>query len=235
MIWFGKLPGIRIPEPAPREHPHRRMRQALECVACNAPGLTGPALVEALAGTGWVDATTAERLLPEFRHFDAEQHFAQNLRRLSFRGRSVEEEFRRAVARAMEDIAGPARSGSGDEHPELRFGDEEWQGTLLAFPEVRCSIGGRVRELIAAAAEEMPDSLVLLARNFDPDAHAQLKALLGREIPGTLLTVNHLLGIRAMVLRYQPDPERVRSLLALGRPLRSADIARLGDRDMSLK
>jgi hypothetical protein len=231
MIWFGKLPGIRIPELSPPERPHRRMRQALECVACHAPGLSGAALVQALASTGWVDETTAERLLPEFRHFDSERHFAQNLRSLSFRGRSMEDEFRRAVARAMEDIVGPARGEGEEESAEHRFGDEEWQGTALAFPEVRCSISGRIRELVAAAAEQMPDTFVLIARNFDPEAHAQLSALLGREIPGTLMTVNQLLGIRAMALRYHPAPARVRELLAIGRALRSADIARLGDRD----
>ena len=42
--------------------------------------------------------------------------------------------------------------------------------------------------------------------------------------------MNLLLGIRAMALRYQPSPGRVIDLLGSGRPLRSADIARLGDR-----
>ena len=49
-------------------------------------------------------------------------------------------------------------------------------------------------------------------------------------MPGTLVTVNLLLGIRAISLRYQPSPTRVIALLGYGRPLRSADIARLGDR-----
>jgi hypothetical protein len=49
-------------------------------------------------------------------------------------------------------------------------------------------------------------------------------------IPGTLLTLNLLLGIRATTLRFQPHSRRVVELLAQGGVLRSADIARLGDR-----
>jgi hypothetical protein len=36
--------------------------------------------------------------------------------------------------------------------------------------------------------------------------------------------------MRAVVLRYRPEPARVFDLLAAGRPIRSADVARLGDR-----
>jgi hypothetical protein len=42
--------------------------------------------------------------------------------------------------------------------------------------------------------------------------------------------VNQLLGIRAITLKYQPNTERVVQLLSLGRPVRSADIAMLGER-----
>jgi hypothetical protein len=44
------------------------------------------------------------------------------------------------------------------------------------------------------------------------------------------VTVNLLLGIRAITLRYQPSVDRLIGVLGAGRPLRSADIARLGDR-----
>ena len=47
----------------------------------------------------------------------------------------------------------------------------------------------------------------------------------------TLVTVNLLLGIRATTLRYQPGAERVIALLGSGRPLRSRDVAVLGDRN----
>ena len=50
-------------------------------------------------------------------------------------------------------------------------------------------------------------------------------------VPGTLVTVNLLLGIRATALRYQPSAERVVDLLSLGRPLRTQDVASLGDRE----
>jgi hypothetical protein len=50
-------------------------------------------------------------------------------------------------------------------------------------------------------------------------------------VPGTLVTVNLLLGIRATTLRYQPGAERVIELLGSGRPLRSRDVAVLGERN----
>jgi len=77
----------------------------------------------------------------------------------------------------------------------------------------------------------MPDALLVVARNFDPHAAAQLSGeLAGTGVPGTLVTLNLLLGIRAITLRYQPPVERVIGVLGAGRPLRSADVARLGDR-----
>src|SRR5690606_19837517 len=98
MIWFGNLNRI-LPEPDPAAFgplPERtRMLRALEWVAERAPQLSGSALLDALAGTGWIDRSAAERLLPEFRHFDPDRHFSDTLRRLSFRGRSAAEDFRR--------------------------------------------------------------------------------------------------------------------------------------------
>jgi hypothetical protein len=77
----------------------------------------------------------------------------------------------------------------------------------------------------------MPDALVVVARNFAESTAAQFASLLDRTgVPGTLLSVNLLLGMRATALRYQPGAERVLELLGVGRPLRSADIATLGNR-----
>ena len=52
----------------------------------------------------------------------------------------------------------------------------------------------------------------------------------GDEATRLAITVNLLLGMRASALRYQPGPDRVLQLLGAGRPLRSRDIAVLGDR-----
>jgi hypothetical protein len=93
------------------------------------------------------------------------------------------------------------------------------------------TIAGRTREALLAAIEEMPDVVVVVARNFEKGASDQLQAILGRTgVPGTLVTLNLLLGIRATTLRYQPRLDRVVSVLAKGGTLRSADIAPLGDR-----
>jgi hypothetical protein len=100
-----------------------------------------------------------------------------------------------------------------------------------ALPMGSFSIGGPTRVALAAAVEEMPDVLVIVARNFQEGAAAQLGSLLsGTDVPGTLVTVNLLLGIRATALRYQPGTDRVLDLLGSGRPLRSADVAYLGNR-----
>jgi hypothetical protein len=72
---------------------------------------------------------------------------------------------------------------------------------------------------------------VIVARNFAEGAEAQLRSVLDRsELPGTLVTVNLLLGMRAIALKYQPSPDRVIDLLGAGGALRSRDIAALGDR-----
>lgn len=237
MIWFGNVPGLAplsASNPAlTRRTPRRerdQMRQALEWVATYAPHLTGSALVEALAETGCVDADTAARLLPQFRYFDADHHFADHLRRLSYRGTTMAGDFRAGVARAVEDAVGHAALeplGTGD---AIRFTVGEREGILLAYAEVKFAIGGAVRDGIAAAVEAMPDTLIIVARNFHPGTAGQLQSLLaGREVPGTLLTLNLLLGVRAMALRYRPAPDRVIDLLSGGRPLRSADVATLGD------
>jgi hypothetical protein len=115
--------------------------------------------------------------------------------------------------------------------PGVRFRNGDHEGVVLAYPEVAFGITGRTREAIDAAVGEMPDALVVVARNFDPHAADQLSGVLaGTGVRGTLVTLNLLLGIRAITLRYQPSPERVVGVLAAGGRLRSADIARLGDR-----
>jgi hypothetical protein len=233
MIWFGNLNRI-LPSRSPDAYgplpEHRRMLRALEAVAERAPQLTGDTLLEALEETGWVDLGTARRLLPYFDHFDPDRHFSEYLRRLSFRGRTAAEEFRQGVRLVVEEITGHGAVGSVGPEDGIRFRSGDREGVVLAHPEVSFSIGERTRQAIGAAVEEMPDVLVVVAKNFDPQAGPQLTSVLSRTgVPGTLVTVNLLLGIRAMRHRYQPSLEQVVELLGTGRPLRSADIARLGD------
>lgn len=235
MIWFGNLrklvPAVATAAPRPNAPEQERMRFALEYVATYAPQLGGAALATELASTGWVDEKTAARLLPLFGHFDPDRHFADHLRKLSFRGRDSADEFRTAVRRVVEDLTGNAEVQPVGPETAIRFRRGEHEGIVLAHPEVHFSIGGPTREAVEQAIEEMPDSLVVIARNFNRDTAAHLSGLLSQtEVPGTLVTVNLLLGIRAITLRYQPEPERVVSLLGAGRPLRSVDVARLGDR-----
>jgi len=234
MIWFGNLNRILATSdpgafgPLPED---RRMLRALQAVAERAPQLSGRALVEALAATGWVDETTAARLLPTFVHFDPDQHFSEYLRRLSFRGPSAATAFREGVRCVFEELIGGATLDERGPEPLIRFRSGGREGVVIAHPEVSFTIGGATRDAILAAAEEVPDTLVVVARNFERGTAAQLSGLLaGTEVPGTLLTVNLLLGIRAMSLRYRPDEERVIRLLSRGRPLRSRDIAVLGER-----
>jgi hypothetical protein len=235
MIWFGNLNRI-LATPVPygfgAAAESSRMQFALERVAEHAPGLSGATLIEALVGTGWVDRPTAERLLPHFRHFDPDRHFGEHLRRLSFAGRSAAEEFRGRVRYILEEIVGTARLGQVGPEPCVRFGAGELEGLVIAQPEVSFTISGRTREAVEAAIEEMPDVLVVVARNFEKGAADQLRGILDRTgIAGTLVTVNLLLGLRATTLRYQPRLHRVLDVLATGGSLRSVDIARLGDRE----
>jgi hypothetical protein len=207
------------------------MERALRSVAASGPHLRGAALADALAATGWVNRETALRLLPCFRHFDADRFFAEHLRRMSFQGAGVAPEFRAGVRRAMADLVGAADPGQVGEEPCVRFRDGEREGVVLAYPVVGFSVGGGAREAVLAAVEEMPDALVIVARNFAPNTAEQLRGILhGTEVPGTLLSVNLLLGMRAVALRYQPCPDRVVDLLGAGRPVASADVARLGNR-----
>lgn len=234
MIWFGNLNRIlATPEPeafGPLSE-HRRMLQALQSVAERAPQLSGDALVDALAATGWVDRATAQRLLPTFVHFDPDRHFSEYLRSLSFRGRSAAAEFREGVRCVFQELTGDVSVGELGPEPAVRFRTGDREGVVLAHPEVSFSIGGRTRDAVVAAVEEMPDALVVVARNFDRGTADQLSGILARTgVPGTLVTVNLLLGLRAMKLRYRPAEERVVRLLGAGRPLRSCDIAVLGER-----
>lgn len=233
MIWFGNLNRILATSDPDAFGPlpeHRRMLQALQSVAERAPHLSGRPLVDALAATGWVDERTAERLLPTFIHFDPDRHFSEYLRSLSFRGRSAALDFREAVRSVCQELTGTALLDESGPEPAILFRTGELEGLVLAHPEVSFTINGNTRDAILAAVEEMPDTLVIVARNFERGAAAQLSGLLaGSGVPGTLVTVNLLLGIRAMKLRYRPTEERVVRLLSAGRPLRSCDIASLGD------
>lgn len=236
MIWFGNLSRVfRLPLPQPMlaaGDDNTRMEQALRSVASYAPHLEGDELLDALAATGWVDRDTAARLLPCFRHFDRDRWFAESLRSLSLKGPTVAEEFRSRVGRVVEDLTGNARVEEVGPEEAVRFTLGDREGIVLAYPAVQLTIGGNAAKAIEAAVEEMPDALVIVARNFQDNTVAQLRAMLDRtEVPGTLVTVNLLLGLRATALRYQPPKERVVDLFSLGRPLRTQDVARLGDRD----
>jgi hypothetical protein len=233
MIWFGSLKHL-LPSAGSHDRlapESARMRTALERVAERAPHLSGGRLLDALAETGWVDRETAARLLPQFSHFDADRHFADYLRRLSFRGRSVADEFRLGVRHVLEEVTGEASLDQVGAEDAVRFRANHFEGVVLAYAEVSLGIGGPVRTAVEAAVEGMPDALVLVARNFDPHTAGQLDGMLvNTGIRGTLVTLNLLLGIRAITLRYQPSAEQVAATLGTGGRLRSADIARLGDR-----
>ena len=236
MIWFGKpLNEVLFTPPSgvnPIGDESTRMEHALRWVAARDPHLEGEALVDALAATGWVDRPTAARLLPCYRHFDADRYFGEALRSLSFRGPTAAGEFRQRIGRVMEDLTGAAALGTVGEEECVRFGAGERQGLVLAYPQVQFTLGGDSARSVTAAAEEMPDALVIVARNFQEGTAGQLASMLqGREVPGTLVTVNLLLGIRATTLRYQPGAERVIELLGSGRPLRSRDVAVLGEKN----
>jgi hypothetical protein len=236
MIWFGNLGKVVVRPPVAPEgvklgRDETRMQIALERVAEVNPGLYGARLIDALAETGWVDKATAERLLPQFRHFDPDRHFAEYLRRLSFRGQLAAEEFRTGVRCIVEEITGHGMIDQVGPEPCVRFAAGSYEGVVLAQPEVAFTIAGKTRDAIAAAVEEMPDVVVVVARNFDRSTGEQLAGILERTgIPGTLVTINLLLGIRATALRYQPRVGTVIELLATGGTLRSAHVAKLGDR-----
>ena len=235
MIWFGNLPKL-FPEPAPpgtfRGGVHARMEQALRMVAAREPHLAGEALLDALEATGGVDRETAARLLPWFGHFDADRHFADNLRRLSLKGTAAADQFRGLVRYVVEDLTGDGAVEEVGPEPAIRFRAGEHEGVVLAYPQVSFSLGGEARRTVEAAVEEMPDALVIVARNFQEGAAGQLSGMLaGTEVPGTLVTVNLLLGLRAVKLRYQPSAERVVRTLGAGRPLRSTDVALRGNRE----
>lgn len=235
MIWFGPRAGSFAPPTSSRAVPDRaplaasaRMYRALTDVATHSPQLTGRGLVVALAETGWVDILEAERMLPCFPKWDADRCFAEGLRRLSFRGIAVADEFRGRVARAVQDILGDVELR--DDDGVLRFSVGSHEGVVLAHAEVDWTPGGESRTALARLAAEMPDSVAVVARSFRSSAAAEVSGLLGREVPGTLISVNQLLGMRAAALKLQPPRERFLELLAVGRTLRSADLAPLGER-----
>ena len=233
MIWFGNLShALRIPVPAIAAGGEgQRMEAALRLVAAHAPQLEGDALLDALAATGYVDRDTARRLLPCYRHFDADRCFAESLRSLSLKGPLVADEFRGRIGRVMEDLTGNARIEELGPEGAVRFTANGREGVVLSYPTVQFTIGGTAKTAVEAAAEEMPDALVIVARNFQDGTGAQLRSMLvNTGIPGTLVTVNLLLGMRATTLKYQPPTDRVVDLLSLGRPIRTQDVAMLGER-----
>jgi len=233
MIWFGNLShALRIAVPAIAAGDEgQRMEAALRLVAAYAPQLEGDALLDALAGTGYVDRDTARRLLPCYRHFDADRWFAESLRSLSLKGPLVADEFRGRIGRVVEDLTGNARIAELGPEGAVRFTLGDREGVVLSYPTVQFSIGGTAKGAVEAAVEEMPDTLVIVARNFQDSTFGQLRAMLTNTgIRGTLVTVNLLLGIRATALKYQPSPERVVDLLSVGRPIRTQDVATLGER-----
>lgn len=234
MIWFGNLNRI-LPGGDPAAFgplPEReRMRRALEWVAERAPNLEGARRLDALAASGWIDRESAARLMCEFEHFDADRHFADNLRRLSFRGAGAADEFRRGVGYVFEELLGSADEAEIGPERGIRFRLGEREGVVLAHPEVHFTVAGKTRDAVIAAVEEMPDAIVVIARNFDRATADQLRAILDRtEVPGTLITLNLLLGLRAVALRRQPTSDRILDLLGAGRPVRSVDLALLGNR-----
>src|SRR3954465_13981575 len=124
MIWFGNLAhALRIPVPAIAAGggEGQRMEAALRAVGAFAPQLGGDALLDALADTGLVDRCTAARLLPCYRHFDADRWFAESLRSLSLKGPLVADEFRGRVGRVMEDLTGNARLDEVGPEGAVRF------------------------------------------------------------------------------------------------------------------
>jgi hypothetical protein len=237
MIWFGNLNQVVV---APNHaglglaSESTRMQLALERVAESAPGLSGTARVSALAATGWVDHATAERLLPLYRQFDPDRHFSEYVRRLSFRGKLAAEEFRVGVRCIVEEVTGSGWVDQVGPEPCVRFATQEFEGVVLAQPEVGFTINGKTREAIEAAVEEMPDVLAIVARNFERGAAEQLSGILHKTgVRGTLLTVNLLLGLRATALRYQPRLPRVVDVLSIGGAMKSADLAKLGERELA--
>ncbi len=235
MIWFGNLAKVLVPQPhvpaAGDGDEAARMEHALRAVACHSPHLAGDALAEALAETGWVDAATARRLLPVYRHFDPDRYFAESLRALSIRGPAAAEEFRARIQRVLQDLTGEARVSTVGPEEAVRFRHGGREGIVLAYPEVSFAVGGPAAEAVRAATEEMPDALVVVAKNFREGTREQLASMLHRtEVPGTLVTVNLLLGMRAVALRLQPGTERIVDLLGAGRPLHSRDLGLLGNR-----
>ncbi|HEX8904197.1 MAG TPA: hypothetical protein VF771_05105, partial [Longimicrobiaceae bacterium] len=187
MIWFGNLAhALRIPVPALLGGDEgQRMETALRHVAAHAPHLEGDALVDALAATGLVDRRTARRLLPCYRHFDADRWFADSLRSLSLKGPLVADEFRGRIGRVVEDLTGNARLEEVGPEGAVRFTLGEREGIVLAYPAVQFSIGGPAAKAVEAAVEEMPDALVIVARNFQDNTGAQLSSMLARtEVPG---------------------------------------------------
>ena len=235
MIWFGHLT-LQSAErpPVDRARPElARMEMALRWVAARAPELRGETLAAALVSAGWVDLEEARRLLPLFSRFDADRHFADELRRLSFRGMSVLDEFHGRIGRVLVDLAGRFALDEVAGERCLRFRDGEREGLVFAYPRVGLSLGPGLTAALRDAAETMPDSVVIVARSFRPDFEAQVRGLMhGTDVPCTLITVNRLLGVRAVALAYRPPRADVLGLFEQGGLVGSAAVAHLADRSV---
>lgn len=234
MIWFGEN-FVPVFTPRDREGEFSRMQRGIRWVAERTPGATGEELVSALSESGWVSTETARRLLPYFRDFDADRYFAERLRRLSFRGELAVDEFRRRIGQVMVDLTEEGErvvlSGGAE---AVRFRAGERDGLVFAFPEVSYAVDPELRAAVPDVLEHFPHTVVLVARNFRPGAEAAFRSLFrGQEIAPTTVTVNRLLGLRAVALRYRTPADRVMDLLCSGSGVSTRAVARLGDRELA--
>jgi DNA-directed RNA polymerase specialized sigma24 family protein len=118
----------------------------------------------------------------------------------------------------------------------VRFGDGYREGVVLAYPQVQLTLGGAAVDAVKAAADEMPDALVIVARNFQDVTAGQLSSLLeGTELPVTLRTAVVLRDLQE--LSYQEIAEKlelpegtVKSRINRGRIELARQLKRLQDK-----
>ena len=190
MIWFGNLNRI-LPQPDPAAFgplPERaRMLRALKWVAERAPHLTGSSLLDALAGTGWVDR--GHRASDSCRSSATSTPTATSPIPSAGSPFAADPPPRSSAAASgcvMEEVTGDGddgRGGTGAGDPLPHRGSARGSSS----PTPRCPSPSRAGRATAveAAVEEMPDVLVVVARNFERSTAAQLAAVLERtEVPG---------------------------------------------------
>jgi len=168
-------------------------------------------------------------------NFDPDRHFAESLRRLSFRGELAVDEFRRRIGQVMVDLTEDGEKvvlPGGAEAVRFRAGDRD--GLVFAFPEVSYAVDAELRAAVPDVMEHFPHAVVLVARNFRAGAEASFRSLFrGQEIAPTLVTVNRLLGLRAVALRYGTPAELVMDMFCCGGSVSTRAVARLGDRELA--